>query len=1428
MGADVRILDVVWSPKEPQAGESISFQVEVRNDGDETADPVEVLVYVDGEISHVPPNFSLDPGEQRWSIESGNNSFDGGAYDAEAEVRGHDSYAFEITVDTDFGWIEGTVQTDDGDPVEGSRLYLRGDNISTRDGRVNDGEFTFEEVPPGDYTVSLTDTKYDGFSRDVTVEANSGTTLHETVSPQTYELTIEADPVSPHIPGEGTYEANETVVVEAPSEYNGYEFDRWRSPDGQTIWEDKEFELTMRDDRTIVAQYTEPGRPDLAVTGLSVNPSSPTDDDVVTFDVGLANRGDAAARNFDTEISTSGYVTRLTDLSLDAGASGTVYDAGGWEPESGTYTIVAEANYNRQIDENSYDDNVYSRDVSIEGAEPLEQFPDFDLRSLETHPSTPIAGEEVTVIANIGNSGDADASGVTTVVRVDGSEVDRTTHNLRSNDRKTLTIGTFAPDTAGSVEIEGEINPNGAITEESRADNSDWLTLTIEDDDQPEDDEDDDDGEDGEESEDDHPVLTVESVNILPSDPVVEDPITVEADVHVEGELPTAEVEIRLTVGGDHLQYDMYELSGGSQTVEVGEFSAAEPGEWTVEVTVDPYDFIETEPTDNDVRSLTVEVSEQTDVGELVSITETSPPVGIIEEEDVVTVSTEVHNEHEESVTANIEWVLEDDSGESHSYGAVATLPVSESIVVSEDIPVDTELPNGKYDILHQVFTDGETVASVRVDGFLTVDIDEEILGTLSVRTVDVADTSLGDVEVTLEAEDGSVSRQGRTNPGSVTFHNLPEGTYQYTAVSQERHQTVEGRLLIDDEVVDREMVFPESRPLSGVVIGANNEPVPDATVTVQSRDIDEAATTDTIGLFYFDSMVPAEEIEFTVETETGTDLVRKDTRFKDHVTLAVDVGGNVPDSQTDGTDADDDDLEELTVGEVSVPISLITRSPYFDDLVAQTTMPLRLSYGSVRGLITSLIDMGEGVRDTVLAIISGLMNLPGVVRALLDVVQAAWENRRAAFSYIGETILSAPGAAADSIRAFNDKQRDDNPYEPTDRRTETRYEQFKSGWYLGYGVGVVLAGKGVGKAISKGNDLFQSFDRVSDAATRASQTFSRSSGRDVESNAGLTLRNRVDIPESAPSLRITGTGVGGRAVADIIRNAPYPKVMEQWAEGLFVINHRNRGVRDDDARPSDPADLDRDGYGNANWFKDPSELTSGAIGSLKGPTFEALTIPYLIRQSTGEFADIVERRVMGRYDPAKIDPRQAGIVMTIDIDDLSIPASIRNDLNLHGRPDVDGELDLVRVIKREDGLPVVSKVYESKAGGVGGDDIRKKQETYDIIKQLDTHPDFDSTTMIGNSGVSVGAFTRGVESAREDPAMTFLFPSDGRFFNRNRAAEEEFDLDVDDTPVHFDVTSDQIEDTAGYIIGQGATRETARDRQEALEFLRAPTETYE
>jgi subtilase family serine protease len=1367
MAPDIEILDVRWSPSDPQSGESISFEVEVRNNGSSTAESVGVIVYVAGEYASVPPNFPLEPQEQRWTVESGTNNFGPGIHEAEAVVTDHDSYDFTIQVGSDFGWVTGTVTTEDGTPVDGSRVYLSGDTLS-RDGRVENGEFRFDDIPPGDYTVRVSDTKYDGFSREITVSEGSGTDVSGTVEVQTFQLHVEADPVSPFIDGSGEYELNETVVVEAPSEYNGYEFDEWRDPDGDNIWDDARFEVTMNTDRTIIAQYSKPGDPDLRITGISTSPSNPTADDTVSFDIGLENRGETDARNFELQVQTSGYRATVTDLYLDADDDGDVRDIGEWEPDAGSYSVTATVNDDQSIDEESYGNNDLTRTITVEDQE-TELPPDLALSDIKVESTPARVDDDVEIRASLSNFGDGDVNDVQIDLVVDGTRRDSSYHDVSRDDSKSVAIGTFTPRAPGQLEIVAEVDPDRDITESSESNNTARTTIDVE------------------ERLRELPDLAVTSLTTDPSPPIVGQQLQVDTKLINKQTIPASDVRIDLVVDGTRIDSTYHDLSGGySETVSIGSFEPDSPGEITLEATVDPGNDVEEVTTSNNAATRSVTVEEGEVLDEKLAISSAGEGRTLVTEFESLGLQFQVANRN--AVVADVTGqfrLTHRETGAKFAIDEPTTIEAQGSAQIDTDVEIDEEFPNGTYDVTYRLLRDERTIESVTPGRVVAIDIQRELTTTLTVETVDLTGSRIDDVNVDVESREHDVSQSLVTGAGSNTFEELPVGEYTYRAHSADRNQTLEGTFHLTSGETRRELIFEESRPLSGVVLGSEDEPIADARVSIASHDVEETVRTDGMGSFRFTENVPAEDVSLVAETGSDETTVSQNTVFNDHVTVRVDETGEL----TVGVD-DEEGFEALAIGEVSTPVTLIARSPHFQTLLEIHTLPLRVSYGMVRGLVTSLIDMGEGLKETVLALIRAIMDIPGTVEKFIDVLQAVWENRWKAFSYISQTIRSIPDVA----RQFDEKQQEDNPYDP-DGDGIKRYESFKSGWYLGYIGGTLLGGKGLVKVASKGARFFRSFDSVSAASDKAINTLSQTADRAPGSSVGSTLFKRSKAL-SDPSVR--SSAIGGTVVTNIIHDAPVVEAMRQWAKGAYILNHRTRNRKDGKTTNQDEFE--------GNWDKDPGEISDRALDAVQGAVGEYATVALIVENKLPEFEDIGMNNIMSKYDGDKLGVGDEAIVMTAKLDKM-LPE--------------DGELDLVRVRKTADG-PEVRRVYEVKTGDqVDARDITKKQDTYERIKRMDAGESIDSSQTLGNSGLRISDFTRG-----GDPDLKYILPRGGRITG-SRSGTDDRDLSVSDPPVELLHRSDEYRQTGRYILGVGEDAAVAQQRKDSLEFLIDPTRTY-
>lgn len=662
MTADISILDIEWYPSDPAPDETVEFRVQVRNKGSSTAESVGVVVTVDGEYSHVPPNFDLDPGEQRWTIQTGYNSFDAGVHEGEASVEGHDSQEFTLSVGGELGAVEGRVTTTSGEVPVGSRIYLNGDNIGVEETRTDDnGEFRFEELPPGSYTVEFVDTKYEGFGeKRVSVEGGETASVTGEVEAQTYELDIRGDPISPNFRGDesGEYLYNEELSVTAPSEYDGYEFVEWRSPDGDTVWDDEEYTFTLRSDRTIIAQYSEPGKPDLTVEDIDFSPATPTEEDTVEFTVEIRNRGESAARNFDLEVSTGdGYIKRATNLNLDAGDRGEVPDIGRWNPSPGTHTVEAETNYNRSVDEESYRNNTHREELEVEAVEP-DPRADLAIDDLQVSPRSPTEGEEVDVSGYIENHGNRDVSTARLELSVDGETESTTSRSIDGNDRKPITIGEFTVE-PGLQTVKVEINPEGEIEETTSSNN-----------------------------------VATTSVN---ADDAIE---TYDVSFATRG---TGEIQVTPP--------DVV-VTDGTETFEAGESVTIEPvnigdqyqfDRWEGDIPADRRDQNEVTITIEDDARVTAVFTEAVETSIDGSINRIDPIGGEYEAGDEVHTEVVVGNTGTVDHTYFVEYSVVDDSGNSHPrtgrYGSQVTVPEGEFEDVTVEWTVKGSAPEGDYDV---------------------------------------------------------------------------------------------------------------------------------------------------------------------------------------------------------------------------------------------------------------------------------------------------------------------------------------------------------------------------------------------------------------------------------------------------------------------------------------------------------------------------------------------------------------------------------------------------------------------------------------------------------------------------------------------------------------------------------------------------------
>jgi hypothetical protein len=128
---------------------------------------------------------------------------------------------------------------------------------------------------------------------------------------------------------------------------------------------DNEGETSVWAERTFTVAFEPPPLPDLIVSNLSINPTSPKEGDTVTIEFEVFNQGDGLAATFDWRLDVNGNETDTgTIASLEAGESSNV-STEIQNITSGSYTIIATADVGEQVAESNEDNNEASETFSV-------------------------------------------------------------------------------------------------------------------------------------------------------------------------------------------------------------------------------------------------------------------------------------------------------------------------------------------------------------------------------------------------------------------------------------------------------------------------------------------------------------------------------------------------------------------------------------------------------------------------------------------------------------------------------------------------------------------------------------------------------------------------------------------------------------------------------------------------------------------------------------------------------------------------------------------------------------------------------------------------------------------------------------------------------------------------------------------------------
>ncbi len=220
--------------------------------------------------------------------------------------------------------------------------------------------------------------------------------------------------------------------------------------------------------RLNLAQAGPPRLPDLVVTGLTANPTSPRVGDSVTISGVVRNQGTGDAGTFVVELRDSGGSERRTVNSLVAGASAGFSFTRRVNQLSEIFVTVADAL--NQINESNKNNN--TAELRVTASQPTLK-PDLTITIVDWSPRTPRVGDTVSYTVIVRNQGQANAGAFITELRDGAGTAQQPLSGLASGASTNISFSrrintstetvTFTVDALNQVDESNEANNTAQI-----------------------------------------------------------------------------------------------------------------------------------------------------------------------------------------------------------------------------------------------------------------------------------------------------------------------------------------------------------------------------------------------------------------------------------------------------------------------------------------------------------------------------------------------------------------------------------------------------------------------------------------------------------------------------------------------------------------------------------------------------------------------------------------------------------------------------------------------------------------------------------------------------------------------------------------------------------------------------------------------------
>ncbi|MEE1738745.1 CARDB domain-containing protein [Streptomyces sp. BE147] len=218
--------------------------------------------------------------------------------------------------------------------------------------------------------------------------------------------------------------------------------------------------------------------PDLTVTDLTWEPSSPSETDSVTVNATVRNAGTAAGAATRVEVAVEGTVAGSGPVpALAAGASATVPVPVGKRP-TGQYTVSAVADPADTVPEQDNSNN--SRTASAKLVVGQSPGPDLRITGITTNPTSPATGSAVTFTVAVHNRGTTGVpAGTVTRLTAGNSTLNGTAGAIGAGRTVDVPISGSWTATAGGVTLAATADATGTVTETDESNNVFTRSLVV-------------------------------------------------------------------------------------------------------------------------------------------------------------------------------------------------------------------------------------------------------------------------------------------------------------------------------------------------------------------------------------------------------------------------------------------------------------------------------------------------------------------------------------------------------------------------------------------------------------------------------------------------------------------------------------------------------------------------------------------------------------------------------------------------------------------------------------------------------------------------------------------------------------------------------------------------------------------------------------